>query len=189
VWTSPPPERLRIKLRLDDIAAPKLMPSWNIAPAQDVLLVLRDRSTGVRRSEKVRLGLIPSWAKDSKIAFTTFNARCETIDIAPAFRGAWRAAQRCLVVSDGFYEWRKRNALETSHVLYISDHLVPNNRLSTPLAASAPRPGRADSAVALARTRAGVWPLIGKGRIERVASQCRQVTATNCHPLGRFPSR
>jgi putative SOS response-associated peptidase YedK len=99
---------IKIKLRLDDIAAPNLMPSWNIAPTQDVLVVLRDPSTGVRLSEKMRWGLIPSTAKDSKFSFTTFNARSETIDATPAFRGAWRSAQRCLVVSDGFYEWRKR---------------------------------------------------------------------------------
>ena len=55
----------------------------------------------------MRWGLIPSWAKDRKIARTTFNARAEGIDTKPAFRGAWKAGRRCLVVADGYYEWRE----------------------------------------------------------------------------------
>src|SRR5579863_6119128 len=100
---------IKIKLRLDDIAAPNLKPSWNIAPGQDMLVVGRDPTSGARRAEKMKWGLVPSWAKDAKIAYSTFNARAETIDSAPAFRGAWRAGRRCLVVTDGYYEWRKRN--------------------------------------------------------------------------------
>jgi|SRR5579863_1536312 len=99
---------IKIKLRLDDIAAPNLKPSWNIAPTQDILVVIRDRTTGARRADKMRWGLIPYWAKDQKIGFSSFNARGESIDTTPAFRDAWKRGQRCLVVSDGFYEWQKR---------------------------------------------------------------------------------
>jgi len=40
-------------------------------------------------------------------AYSTFNARSEEFANKPAFRDAWKNAQRCLVITDGFYEWRK----------------------------------------------------------------------------------
>jgi putative SOS response-associated peptidase YedK len=51
-------------------------------------------------------GLIPSWAKDAKIAASLINARSETLAEKPAFRTAL-ARRRCLVLADGFYEWKK----------------------------------------------------------------------------------
>ena len=57
----------------------------------------------------MRWGLIPFWAKDIKIGFSTFNARAEEIDTKPAFREAFRQ-RRCLVPLDGFYEWKKTAA-------------------------------------------------------------------------------
>ena len=55
----------------------------------------------------MRWGLVPWWAKDIKIGFSSINARAETVDTAPAFRDAWKKDQRCLVITDGFYEWKK----------------------------------------------------------------------------------
>jgi putative SOS response-associated peptidase YedK len=55
----------------------------------------------------MRWGLIPFWAKDKKIGCSTFNARAEGIDTRPAFRDAWRKGRRCLVIADGYYEWRR----------------------------------------------------------------------------------
>jgi putative SOS response-associated peptidase YedK len=57
----------------------------------------------------MRWGLVPSWAKDLKIGYSTFNARAETIDVRSAFRSAWHAGRRCLVIADGYYEWRDRD--------------------------------------------------------------------------------
>src|SRR6202012_766334 len=54
-------------------------------------------------------GLVPSWAKDIKTGRATFNARAEGIETRPAFRGAWKARRRCLVIADGYYEWRDRD--------------------------------------------------------------------------------
>ena len=41
-----------------------------------------------------------------KIGYSTFNARAESLMTRAAFRGAWRAGRRCLVLADGYYEWR-----------------------------------------------------------------------------------
>ena len=52
------------------------------------------------------MGIAPAWSKDGK-AGSTHNARAETVATKPTFRGPWRSGRRCLVVFDGFYEWRK----------------------------------------------------------------------------------
>jgi putative SOS response-associated peptidase YedK len=83
-------------------------PRWNAAPTSDLPVVTSSPDRG-RTLEVMRWGLIPSWAKDSKIARSTFNARAEGIDSKPAFRGAWKAGRRCLVVADGYYEWRQKD--------------------------------------------------------------------------------
>ena len=54
----------------------------------------------------MRWGLIPYWAKDIKISFSTINARAEEVDTKPAFREAFQR-RRCLVPLDSFYEWKK----------------------------------------------------------------------------------
>jgi putative SOS response-associated peptidase YedK len=53
----------------------------------------------------------PYGAKDSKIGYSTFNARAESLTKRPAFRGAWQAGRRCLVLADGYYEWRDADKL------------------------------------------------------------------------------
>ena len=49
-------------------------------------------------------GLIPSWAKDEDIRKFTLNAKIETLDEKPSFRNSIN--KRCLVISNGFYEWQ-----------------------------------------------------------------------------------
>jgi putative SOS response-associated peptidase YedK len=78
-------------------------PAYNIAPTQKVLCI---RDGEQREFFKAKWGLIPSWAKDSKIGTSCINARVETIDTKPAFRSAFKK-RRCLVMADGFYEWRR----------------------------------------------------------------------------------
>jgi len=80
-----------------------LAPRFNIAPTQSAPVV-RDLA-GTRSMSMLRWGLIPSWAKDAKIAFSTINARAETVAEKPAFRDAFKV-RRALVVADGFYEWK-----------------------------------------------------------------------------------
>ena len=81
----------------------ELQPRFNIAPTQQVLAVTND---GTRQGEMMRWGLVPSWAKDIKIGNRMINAVSETAAAKPAFRSAFRH-RRCLVLADGFFEWRK----------------------------------------------------------------------------------
>jgi putative SOS response-associated peptidase YedK len=80
----------------------QLTPRYNIAPTQDVAAV--KLVEGKRQLAMLRWGLIPSWAKDTKIASSTINARADTVATKPAFRAAYKK-RRCLVLADGYYEW------------------------------------------------------------------------------------
>lgn len=60
-------------------------------------------------------GLLPFWAKDTKLARRTYNARSETVATKPSFRSAWREAQHCIIPARAFYEpdWRSGKAVPT----------------------------------------------------------------------------
>jgi putative SOS response-associated peptidase YedK len=81
----------------------KLQPRYNVAPTQPVAVVPND---GKNRLDYFIWGLIPSWSKDPKIGSRLINARAETLAEKPSFRSAFRY-RRCLVLADGFYEWKK----------------------------------------------------------------------------------
>lgn len=76
----------------------------NIAPNQQVPVIRLEAGQPVVRD--VRWGLIPPWAKDSKIGYSTINARIEGLTGKPAFRHAWKHEQRCLIPALGWYEWK-----------------------------------------------------------------------------------
>lgn len=86
-----------------------ILPSYNIVPQSFQPVVRLDAETNQRELALLRWGLIPFWAKDAKIAYSTINAKAETLATAPAFREALRR-RRCLVPADGFYEWQKLDA-------------------------------------------------------------------------------
>jgi putative SOS response-associated peptidase YedK len=79
-------------------------PRYNIAPTQQVAAVRITADAGKYELVPLRWGLIPSWAKDPKIASSLINARAETVADKPAFRAAFKR-RRCLILADGYYEW------------------------------------------------------------------------------------
>ena len=78
-------------------------PRFNVAPSQRHPVV--HQAAEGRRIVSMRWGLIPHWAQDERLGFSMINARSETIALKPAFRDSLRS-RRCLVLSDGFFEWR-----------------------------------------------------------------------------------
>ena len=68
----------------------------------------------------LRWGLIPSWAKDPGIGMKLINARAETLDEKPSFRKSFRQ-RRCLVLADGFYEWRKEKRAKQPYYIQMKD--------------------------------------------------------------------
>jgi putative SOS response-associated peptidase YedK len=87
------------------LSIPALPPRYNVAPTQEAA-VIRETPAQGRELVPLRWGLIPSWAKDPAMGNRMINARAESVADKPAFKDAFRE-RRCLVPSEGFYEWRK----------------------------------------------------------------------------------
>lgn len=85
--------------------ASTLQARYNIAPTQLVMTIGRNPADQ-NAIAWMKWGLIPRWAKDSTMASRLINARAETLAEKPSFRESFKL-RRCLVVADGFYEWRK----------------------------------------------------------------------------------
>jgi len=81
---------------------PKFAPRFNVAPTQPILAIPND---GKNAADFFVWGLIPSWAKDPSIGNKLINARAETLAEKPSFRGGFKY-KRCLILADGFYEWK-----------------------------------------------------------------------------------
>ncbi|MCP6757510.1 MAG: SOS response-associated peptidase [Fischerella sp. CENA71] len=97
---------------------PDIKPQYNIAPTQMVLVILYNSENHKREIQQLRWGLIPSWAKDQSMGAKLINARAETVAEKPAFRRAFKY-QRCLVVADGFYEWRKQEGKSQPYYFHL----------------------------------------------------------------------
>lgn len=95
----------------------ELRPSYNVAPSQMIPIVRHE--DGHRLCAIVRWGLIPSWAKDIKIGYSTINARAETVSEKPAFRSAFKN-RRCLIPADGYFEWKETPDSKVKQPWYIS---------------------------------------------------------------------
>jgi putative SOS response-associated peptidase YedK len=99
------------------VAAKPVEARYNIAPTQYVAAV-RDRGED-REMVMLRWGLVPSWAKDPAIGNRMINARAETVADKPAYRSAYRH-RRCVVLADGFYEWRKEGEAKTPYFISLA---------------------------------------------------------------------
>jgi putative SOS response-associated peptidase YedK len=93
---------------------PEFSPRYNIAPTQQVLAIRAHN--GERQASFLHWGLIPSWADDPKIGNRTINARADGVAVKSSFRSAFKRS-RCLVVADGFYEWKKTGAAKQPYFI------------------------------------------------------------------------
>ncbi len=87
-------------------AVPDWSPRYNIAPTQPLLCVRHAPSSDEREAVKLHWGLVPSWADDPKIGNRMINARADGVAEKPSFRAAFKR-RRCLVLADGYYEWKR----------------------------------------------------------------------------------
>lgn len=110
-------EQLLLDLGVEEI--PELSPRYNVAPTQ-AIAVVRELADEGRRCELLRWGLVPSWAKDVSIGNRMINARAETVAEKPAFRTAFRR-RRCLVLADGYFEWKKEGAKKQPYYIRMRD--------------------------------------------------------------------
>ena len=79
----------------------EIEPSYNIAPMTYQPVVRLDRDTDERELVPMRWGLVPSWARDANVSYSTINAKAETLTMSEIYRDAIKRS-RCLVPADGF---------------------------------------------------------------------------------------
>jgi putative SOS response-associated peptidase YedK len=101
---STPPDELREFFQLE--SAPDLSPRYNIAPTQPIPIIRQAVDRPGRRIELLRWGLVPAGSIGASAGAPLINVRRESLASRPPFREAFRR-RRCLVVVDGFFEWRR----------------------------------------------------------------------------------
>lgn len=98
-------------------------PRYNIAPSQSVAAIVRRDVGAPATLVGLRWGLIPAWATTASVATKTINARSETADQKASFKHSF-ARQRCLILADGYYEWKKTADGKQPYLFHRSDHQV-----------------------------------------------------------------
>lgn len=92
-------------------------PRYNIAPTQNIAAIIKDET---RKLTTFRWGLIPSWVKDTAIGNRMINARAETLLEKPSFKAPFKK-RRCLIIADGFFEWKKSGQEKIPMYIYLKD--------------------------------------------------------------------
>ena len=99
-----------------------MQPRYNIAPSQIAPVIrLKDNDTEFTL-DSMTWGLIPNWRKTPPRGNGQINARSETVAQKPMFRSAYRR-RRCLVPTDGFYEWQKAETYKQPYWISRTDNV------------------------------------------------------------------
>ncbi|KAM4582206.1 abasic site processing protein HMCES [Fundulus diaphanus] len=121
--------------RWRDGDADKYRPSYNKSPQSmsPVLVSQRHFDKGAAVDECVlasmRWGLIPAWFKESdpsKMQYSTSNCRSENILEKKSYKDPLLRGQRCVIMADGFYEWRRMEKEKQPFFIYFPQRNGPN---------------------------------------------------------------
>jgi putative SOS response-associated peptidase YedK len=110
------PEVYALAFGLDSLAPRS--PRFNLAPGQP-LFAIRSGPAG-REGFTPTWGLVPSWSQGPDSRFSMINARSETVHLRPAYRALFRT-RRCLVPSEGFYEWQVQGQQRQPYLIGLQD--------------------------------------------------------------------
>ena len=111
-------EELALLFDISDL--PMVLPRYNLAPTQEAAVVREPAPGEPRRLDLLKWGLIPYWAKEASIGNRMINARSESVAEKPAYRWSFKK-KRCLIPSDGFYEWKKEGKLKQPYLIHRKD--------------------------------------------------------------------
>ena len=92
------------ELMVDEWQVEDYIPSYNIAPTQNSLVLVQKKGSKIVKN--MRWGLIPAWSKNELYGSKMINARVETVTTKPSFKNLI-PKNRCIVLSDGYYEWKQ----------------------------------------------------------------------------------
>ena len=104
-------DRIRIALE-NRVQFDQVVPRYNIAPTQPVITVIAGDQV-----EELVWGLIPNWSKEPA---PIINARSETLAEKASFRESFER-RRCLILADGFYEWRRTGKAKQAFFFQLKD--------------------------------------------------------------------
>ena len=102
-----------------DKTACEAISNYNVASSQEILAIAKYE--GENWLVKFHWGLVPFWAKDISIGNRMINARSESIAEKPSFRNAFKK-RRCLILADGFYEWKGEKGRKQPMFITLPDH-------------------------------------------------------------------
>lgn len=111
---SSPLEAIRAEFDATPVASLDVRPRWNVCPSEEVVAVVA--ADGARRLRTFRWGLVLGFVADPATGPRPINLRAEGALARPAVRDALRH-RRCLVVADGFYEWRRGGTAKVPYVV------------------------------------------------------------------------
>lgn len=118
-FTNTKPSKLKIAgVNAADLE--KAKPRYNVAPGQDVLSIIQ--TSDEKHALYLHWGLIPSWSKELR-GDGIINARAETLLEKPSFRESFKR-RRCLIPTDGFYEWKKAGKTKQPYYFRMKDESV-----------------------------------------------------------------
>jgi putative SOS response-associated peptidase YedK len=105
--------------RFDAVTHVDATPRYNLAPTQTVLAA-RKAEADARELVPLRWGLVPAWSTGPDSRYSMINARAETVDSKPAYRNVFKH-RRCLIPTEGFYEWKKEGRAKTPFLIRRKD--------------------------------------------------------------------
>jgi len=94
------------------------LPRYNVSPGQQVLSIIYDGDKF--RVGSFKWGFIPAFSKDEKSGYKMINARSEGIEEKVSFKDSF-FNKRCLILSDGFYEWDKVSGSNRPYYITFKD--------------------------------------------------------------------
>ncbi|MCA9832677.1 MAG: SOS response-associated peptidase [Thermomicrobiales bacterium] len=110
------PQTSRLVANFERIMA-TMTTSFNHAPGMSQFVLVENRD-GLIEPRLMRWGLSRSWSKPHH--HKPSNARAETIEDLPTFRGLL-ASRRCLVPTSGYYEWQKQGSRRVPYYIRLID--------------------------------------------------------------------
>jgi putative SOS response-associated peptidase YedK len=88
------------------------IPRYNVAPGQLIISIINDGRNN--RAGLLKWGFVPSIAHQDALPYSVINAKAETLAQKPFYRQAL-SKKRCVILADGFYEWKKTPGGKVPH--------------------------------------------------------------------------
>ena len=110
------PDVLKLEFQFNTLL--NIKPRYNIAPGQLAPVVVKEQSR--RKLLMLRWGLPPIGKPGEPQLNSSINARAETLLDRPSFKEAF-LKRRCLVIADGFYEWKTENKTNQPYRIHLKN--------------------------------------------------------------------